>query len=251
VEYDRTPIPDLYVAARALSEDALAVWREAIGRLLAPGRRADRVVDLGCGAGRLTPLLAEVVRGSVIGVDASRRMLAQRPIPASSGPRYLAARAEALPFAAAAVDVVFLAMVYHHLEPPGPALREIRRVLRPGGCVVVGTPTLETLEGYAFLKFFPGAREIDRTRMPSRAAVIEAFAGHGLARGAHAVLQQPIAATWGEYARRIARRALTSLQLVPDDAFASGLRALERDCATRADDGPVVEPVDLFLFERG
>lgn len=97
------------------------------------------VADLGCGAGFLANWLAE--RGArVIAVDHSERMLGQ----ASRGKEQRRVRAEfrqgdleALPIGDAEVDVVFSNLVWHHLADQSAAAREVLRVLRPGGVLVI------------------------------------------------------------------------------------------------------------------
>jgi SAM-dependent methyltransferase len=56
------------------------------------------------------------------------------------GCRFVAASADALPFPDGSFDHVLVRDVVHHLDDPGPAMREIRRVLAPGGRVDVLEP---------------------------------------------------------------------------------------------------------------
>jgi hypothetical protein len=100
------------------------------------------------------------------------------------------------------------------------------------------------------MRFFPDALALNRARMSSREGVVAAFAGHGFARLEHRVVPSPIATARAEYLRKIARRGFSSLQLIPDDAFARGLAELERYCNGLEGDGPVDELVDVFLFRR-
>jgi SAM-dependent methyltransferase len=161
----------------------------------------------------------------------------------------VAGHAEAVPLADGAVDLAWLSMIYHHIQPAA-ALPELRRIVRPGGHAIVRTATVEGMEAAVeYLRFFPEALALNRARMPSRAGLVEAFAGQGFTRLEHRVVPTPLAATRAEYCRKIARRGFSSLQLMADDAFARGLAALERYCA-RGPDGPVDELVDLFLFRR-
>jgi ubiquinone/menaquinone biosynthesis C-methylase UbiE len=96
--------------------------------------RGARVLDAGCGTGHFSlPLMAA---NAVTGVDISAEMLA---FARAKGLAPVRAAAEALPFAGGAFDVVLAASVIQ-LIPDGAALvRELLRVVKPGGRVVVCT----------------------------------------------------------------------------------------------------------------
>jgi SAM-dependent methyltransferase len=95
------------------------------------------VADIGCGNGRY---LAELARrgheGPVAGADLSPGMLlaARRGAP---GAGLLAADATALPFRDAAADVTLAMHMLYHVPEPGDAVREVRRITRPGGRLIV------------------------------------------------------------------------------------------------------------------
>ncbi|WP_411711534.1 class I SAM-dependent methyltransferase [Lentzea atacamensis] len=95
-----------------------------------------KILDAGCGAG---PLLAELrARGAdVSGFDLSRGMLdlARRRVPDAD--LRVADLAAPLPYADAAFDDVVVSLVLHYLEDWGPSLAELRRVLRPGGRLLI------------------------------------------------------------------------------------------------------------------
>lgn len=95
-----------------------------------------RVADLGCGTGFLANWLAE--RGaSVIAVDHSERMLAAARPGAASRVSFRQGELDALPLADGEVDAAFSNLVWHHLPDHAAAAREMFRVLRPGGTIVV------------------------------------------------------------------------------------------------------------------
>ena len=90
-------------------------------------------LDAGCGPGLSTLALAEIAR-RVVGVDASREMVALAPPDARVS--YTVAPAEELPFGDGAFELLTASQAFHWFDRPR-FLREARRVLRPGGHLVV------------------------------------------------------------------------------------------------------------------
>jgi len=100
-----------------------------------PGRLA---ADLGAGTGFLTEGLVE--KGlSVMAVDQSQAMLDQmRAKFGDSAPiDYRLGDAESLPLADETVDYVLANMVLHHVDSPPQAIREMVRILKPGGRIAI------------------------------------------------------------------------------------------------------------------
>jgi SAM-dependent methyltransferase len=99
------------------------------------------VADVGCGNG---VYLAELVRRGhgwrLIGADLSPGMLraARQRIRGQLAPALLAADAAALPLRDASADLILAMHMLYHVPEPEVALRELRRVTRPGGRLVVG-----------------------------------------------------------------------------------------------------------------
>ncbi|MFG2997475.1 class I SAM-dependent methyltransferase [Streptomyces sp. NPDC048340] len=106
-------------------------------------RLGDRVLDAGCGTGRaLTPLRAAVgPSGTVLGADLTPQMLtaAQQAGRAAEGTLLLADAAR-LPLRDAVLDAVFAAGLIAHLPDPAENLRELARVVRPGGRLALFHP---------------------------------------------------------------------------------------------------------------
>ncbi|MGW5847637.1 class I SAM-dependent methyltransferase [Streptomyces sp. NPDC055254] len=106
-------------------------------------RPGDRVLDAGCGTGRaLTPLRAAVgPSGTVLGMDLTPQMLdaARRAGRAAEGALLLADVAR-LPLRDGALDAVFAAGLIAHLPDPAANLRELARVVRPGGRLALFHP---------------------------------------------------------------------------------------------------------------
>jgi SAM-dependent methyltransferase len=111
---------------------------------LAPPAGKD-AVDIGCGGGALVRELS--ARGArMTGIEISDEQLAPaRARDDGSGARYLVGIAQALPLPDASVDLAIFMKTLHHVPPPElrAALREARRVLRPGGVVYIAEPLAE------------------------------------------------------------------------------------------------------------
>ena len=114
------------------------------------GRRADllgllglldpawAVGDLGCGTGVVSQSLAPFV-ARVVAVDSSAAMLAaaRGRLAGAENVEVRAGELEALPLADAELDAALLFLVLHYVAEPAAALAEARRVLRPGGRLLV------------------------------------------------------------------------------------------------------------------
>lgn len=130
----------------------MARWDRAIAALPI---REGKVLDAGCAFGFATLKLAR--KGyTTVGVDNSARYIAwaRRRHP---GGTYLQASAESLPLEDASFDAVLLLDVLEHVVDEGAVLREIERVLKPGGTLILSVPHrglldwLDSLNLYAWL----------------------------------------------------------------------------------------------------
>jgi SAM-dependent methyltransferase len=106
-------------------------------------RSGDRVLDAGCGTGRALPALRAAVgaSGVVVGVDLTPAML--RAAVRAGRHRdgwLLLADVAALPLRPESFDAVFAAGLISHLPRPAENLRELRRVVRPGGILALFHP---------------------------------------------------------------------------------------------------------------
>jgi len=163
---------------------------------------------------------------------------------------YAAAEAERLPLATATIDVAFLSMMWHHLRDAEAAVAELTRAVRVGGAVFVRTPTLDLLGRFPFVEFFPESRALDARRMPSRTGLRALFMAAGFSEAAQRTVEQRMSDGPEDYRERVRARSFSSLQQIPDDAFARGLARFEAWSAALPTGVPMHEPVDVFVFRR-
>jgi ubiquinone/menaquinone biosynthesis C-methylase UbiE len=150
--YDRLALWQILTLGRGVK-----VWKVMLDKAgLKPG---DRVLDVGCGPGSLALKAKERVgqAGEVIGIDASPEMIevAQEKVQrASVQIDFRVEVVERLPFPDNSFDAVLSSLMMHHLpdDVKRQGLAEIRRVLKPGGClVIVDFKRPESHLGRAFL----------------------------------------------------------------------------------------------------
>jgi len=168
--YDATAT--LFFGGRRASFRALV---EASG-----ARGGDRVLDVGCGTGYFARLLAQAVgpQGSVVGVDAAPEMTAYAGRRASRLPnvRFQPGAAERLAFEDGEFDVVVSSLMMHHLpdEARPLAVREMRRVLRPGGTLLLADFRIADSGFWHLVARLNGAAAMQRRVSPLEPLVGEA-----------------------------------------------------------------------------
>ncbi|WP_291295145.1 metalloregulator ArsR/SmtB family transcription factor [Elioraea sp.] len=130
--------PAAWDEMRALDLPVRAIEEALLARL--PPGRLGRVLDIGCGTGRMMSLLSPRA-DSVLGIDLSRRMLAlARSRIGGEGLANCTVRQAdmaRIPGGDQAFDLVILCMVLHYADDPAAVLAEAARVVSPGGQIAV------------------------------------------------------------------------------------------------------------------
>lgn len=231
-----------YADGRRLSAEAVATWRDAVAHLV-PASAA--VVDVGAGTGRYASLLGDATTAPVLAVEPAAAMRRQ------AGPdgrvQWCAGVAEAIPLRTASAGLVWSAFTTHYLDLPA-AGREFRRVLQPGGRVLIWHAFPDVFDRLEWFRWFPAARALDEERMPAASVVQAAFESAGLRFVGRSEHQMLIAPSFEALAVRMAHRSISTLRLIADDDFDAGLDALRAHAASSVDQGPVHAPNVMLEF---
>lgn len=208
-----------------------------------------RVLDVGCGAGHVSFQVASHA-AEVIAYDLSQQMLdvvasaaAERGL---DNVRTECGKAESLPFADEQFDCVFSRYSAHHWRDVGQALREVRRVLKPGGVAAfidVAAPELPLLDSH--LQAVELLRDTSHVRdySPSQWSRLVGEAGLVLTRCSRQRLRLEFT-SWVERMRtpEVFRQAIRALQLAVGEEV--------REYFEIADDGSFSTDVVVLWAER-
>jgi ubiquinone/menaquinone biosynthesis C-methylase UbiE len=247
MDYDATDIASTYDLGRDHGPEFLDLWMNVVSSHV-NDRRVKTILDLGCGTGRFTEALRVCFDADVIGIDPSEKMLAHaRNKSPDRGIRYEHGRAESIPLPDNSVDLIFMSMIFHHLEHPLLAAGECRRVLRDDGTAFVRTGIRERISSYPYSDFFPASRPILEEVLPTNAFVREVFETAGFGAITEELVTQEIAQSYAVYAEKLAAGADSVLARLSRPEFEAGMSAL-RDYAAQSDDEAVFEPIDVFVF---
>jgi SAM-dependent methyltransferase len=215
-------------------------WHAAVRRHFDPVP-GQRLVDLGSGTGFWARAFTRWFPGlDVVAVEPSAAMRSRSvftPVAAGS--------AAEIPLDDATADAVWLSTVIHHVPSLPAAAREIHRVLRPGGRVLVRSAFAGRHAGITLFRYFPEAVDV-LAGYPSVAAVEAAFTGF-TTTGFEAV-PQTSAASLSTAVRDLDRAAHTPLQLISDAAYAAGVERMRVAALTAS--GPVVDLLDLLVLRK-
>jgi len=248
MNYDKTKIPTTYDEARTLAPETVRLWQDLLSVHI-DRAEISLVIDVGCGTGRFSELLAAHFGVPVIGIDPSLRMVDQaRRKPRIGKVVYSQGSAEALPLRDGCADLVFMSMVYHHLTDPIAVARECHRVLRQGGYTCIRNGTRET--DFPHRHFFPALRGLIDSDLPSRRDIESVFETGGFTPVEHQVVTQVTATDWPSFIEKSALRADSFLARLSNEDFQQGMAALRNPGDAINENDAVTEEIDWFVFTR-
>ena len=223
--------------ARARIYDTLrptdAAWWDAFSAMVELGDlRGRRVLDVGCGTGRLLAALVTEAHAKAWGIDESPEMVAvaRETLPAGVGVRR--GTAEKLPFRDGWFDRVTMSLVLHLVDRPR-ALVEARRVVPDDGRIVVSTFHPDHFDTYWLQPFFPSIRVIDAARFPTPDEMELELAAAGFPRVEMRRLTAENELSREEALARIRGRHISTFDLLAAEEIAEGTARAERELPPR------------------
>lgn len=127
------------------------------------GDRGARIIDVGCGSGAMLAKLAALGYIALHGIDIVR------PLGACAGIEFSECDLDKLEtgFDAESVDLVVSVEVFEHVENLGSLLRELSRVLRPDGRMLITTPNVHSVEARLRYLLLGQLKQFDRIGDPT------------------------------------------------------------------------------------
>ena len=208
-----------------------ANWWELFAALVAEGDlHGRRVLDVGCGTGRLAAALAERESCKVWGVDRSPAMLevARARVPAGVGLRQ--GLAEELPFKDGWFERAVAQLSLHLWDRPR-AFAELRRVVT--GRAALATFDPEHFGEYWLNAFFPSIERIDLARFPDGETLARELRAAGFDAPRLVRLGQRAEISREEALAKIHGRHISTFDLLGEDEIAEGTARAERELPDR------------------
>ncbi|HET6951741.1 MAG TPA: class I SAM-dependent methyltransferase [Acidimicrobiales bacterium] len=246
VEYEQEEIGRKFDAVRDRRPDAQQVWLDRVALHLPDPVPA--VVDVGSGTGIWSRAIADRFACTVHGVEPSDGMRT-RAVGAHAHPlvTYRPGRCDALPLADESVGVAWLSTVIHQFPDLDVAARELRRVVEPGGKVLVRSGYPGRQDEIELFHLFPGAMRVAE-RWPRLGHVITAFEGAGFVFDSIERVREPVCDSYEEMLELLPamRRSDTALVDLDDEQWDKGIAAIER--AIAAGERPWPLGMDLLVM---
>jgi SAM-dependent methyltransferase len=243
-DYER--MAAIYDRGRSLPLGWIDAWRAFLDPYLSSAPLP--VLDLGSGTGLWSNALATWFDADIVGVepsDAMRREAVGKRLPPKVA--LVGGNAEHIPLKGGSCACAWLSTVLHHVSDLKACASELRRVIRMDGSVLIRNSFGDRLDGIHWLDFFPAAKQLAARRWPTVEATAGAFGAAGFEVEKLESVPEIIASNFHAYCDRIRVRANSTLNLISDEAFRTGLAQLEQFAATQLSEH-VVDRRDFLVL---
>ncbi|WP_455541996.1 class I SAM-dependent methyltransferase [Intestinibacter sp.] len=104
--------------------------------------KGEKILDLGCGNGNIISMLKKEREASYYGLDISENMIKEAKKKCGEDVNFTVGDAESLPYSDNQFDIIICNASFHHYTKPEVSVKEIGRVLKKAGTLVLGDPTI-------------------------------------------------------------------------------------------------------------
>lgn len=240
----------VYAKARTIGAGMLSRWMEVFAAEL-PSSRPLALLDLGSGTGRFSPALADRFGGPVYGVEPSAGMRAVASANATHpAVTYLEGEAADIPLEDAAVDGVLMFLSFHHVQDKEGAVREIARVLKPHGRILLRGVFSDRPPPTWYNHYFPRLEAIQRAMFPTLPQVLNLFGAAGFRQLAFREIEEQYSDSEAQAIEQIRLRGISTFDHLSDEETASGFARMDRDLETDRLHPPLTARSDLLVLGR-
>jgi ubiquinone/menaquinone biosynthesis C-methylase UbiE len=191
------------------------------------GLKGTRLLDIGCGTGVHLRAFQDLLGCRVSGIDPSPGMLreARTKLPDAD---LRPGRAEELPYGDDAFERAVMLLVVHHVDRPS-AFAEARRVLEPGGCLIIQTADPAAFPSFWMAPLFPSYVDVEQRRFPAPLTLEQELLAAGFAAVRVTPHTVPRAFPRKEALERIRGRYASTFDHFSDEEYRAGLARAERE----------------------
>ena len=240
-----------YHCSRAMLKKTECLWMETISKYFKPKDSTSIIIDIGCGTGRFSKVLANSIDVQVVGVEPAdkMRMIAEKE---NSHPKvqYLKGSSEYIPLEDNSCDAIWCSMTIHHWVNLDKSIQEIDRVIKPNGNVFIRNSFSGRLDGIPFYHFFPLAIDIDNKRMPSLETIQFAFKSKDFLFIDFKEIKQLVSENLSDYAIRMRKRGISSFDLMSEKEIETGMKRIEDAINQEESPQPVIEKIGFLVFTK-
>jgi ubiquinone/menaquinone biosynthesis C-methylase UbiE len=164
--------------------------------------------------------------------------------------RYLAGSAEDIPLPDCSVDYTLIFCVWHHVQDKSRAAREVARVTRPGGTLLLRAQFSDHMPRLWWLDHFPRGHEAHPAPFQSLADVRGGFEAAGWQVTEFAVIEEPSAGTQAAMFERLRLRTFSVFEQLTAAELAAGFERLEAAVVADPDKPVPPEPSTLLTLTK-
>jgi ubiquinone/menaquinone biosynthesis C-methylase UbiE len=248
LDYDQ--VADSYHAGRGVPLEHLVGWRSAVGTHVDDGAGRAPLLDLGAGTGIWTAAFRHWFEVPVVAVEPSagmRQVARDNGVP--DGAWLVAGRAEAIPLDSSTVGTVWMSTVVHHVEDLGECARELARVLRADGRILIRSSFPGRHDEIMLFHYFPAAKRVAES-FPTVEDLRQLFAQVSFELRELQRVREPAPGSLQDLRELVVHMRSTDSALAPltDAEFDAGLAAIDADVAREVAPAPL--GLDLLVFAR-